>query len=292
MKIGFIGLGYMGSRMAMNILKNQYELIVYNRTKEKAGELVQNGAKLAEGPSDLAKDVDVLFSMLANPEVVEQLALGKEGFLDSLKKGSIWVDCSTVNPSFSVKMANLSKEKEINFLDAPVAGTIMPAEKGELVFLVGGDKTILDQCKPIIECMASKILYFGANGKGTSMKMVINTMLAFGMVGFSEAMSLGKSLEIDTNKLMDVLLSSAVSPPFLSYKKEIITKGDYDKTRFPLKWMRKDLVLATKSAYETGIAMPVTNLVKEMFALASEKGYAEKDFSAVFDLYKRSLNNF
>jgi 3-hydroxyisobutyrate dehydrogenase-like beta-hydroxyacid dehydrogenase len=285
MKIGFIGLGYMGSRMAMNILKNQHELYVYNRTKEKAGELMQNGAKLAESPSDLAKEVDILFSMLANPEVVEKLALGKEGFLDSLKKGSIWVDCSTVNPSFSVKMANLSGEKGIHFLDAPVAGSIIPAEKGELVFLVGGDGDILDQCKPIIECMASKILYLGSNGKGTSMKMVINTMLAFGMVGFSEAMSLGKSLEIESNKLMDVLLSSAVSPPFLSYKKEIITKGEYDKTQFPLKWMLKDLVLVSKSAYEKGIAMPVANLVKEMFALASEKGFAEKDFSAIYDLY-------
>ena len=285
MKIGFIGLGYMGSRMAMNIVKNQYELIVYNRTKEKAREVVQNGAKLAESPSDLAKEVDVLFSMLANPEAVEQLALGKEGFLNSLKKGSIWVDCSTVNPSFSVKMAKLSNEREINFLDAPVAGSIIPAEKGELIFLVGGDEAILDQCKPIIECMALKILYLGSNGKGTSMKMVINTMLAFGMVGFSEAMSLGRSLEIDSNTLMDVLLSSAVCPPFLSYKKEIITKGEYDKTQFPLKWMRKDLVLATKSAYETGIAMPVANLVKEMFALASEKGFAEKDFSAIYDLY-------
>jgi 3-hydroxyisobutyrate dehydrogenase-like beta-hydroxyacid dehydrogenase len=269
----------------MNILKNQHELYVYNRTKEKAGELMQNGAKLAESPSDLAKEVDILFSMLANPEVVEKLALGKEGFLDSLKKGSIWVDCSTVNPSFSVKMANLSGEKGIHFLDAPVAGSIIPAEKGELVFLVGGDGDILDQCKPIIECMASKILYLGSNGKGTSMKMVINTMLAFGMVGFSEAMSLGKSLEIESNKLMDVLLSSAVSPPFLSYKKEIITKGEYDKTQFPLKWMLKDLVLVSKSAYEKGIAMPVANLVKEMFALASEKGFAEKDFSAIYDLY-------
>jgi 3-hydroxyisobutyrate dehydrogenase-like beta-hydroxyacid dehydrogenase len=269
----------------MNILKNQYELIVYNRTKEKAHQLVQNGAKLANSPSNLAREVDILFSMLANPEAVEQLALGKDGFLNSLKKGSIWVDCSTVNPSFSVRMAKLSNEKEINFLDAPVAGSIIPAEKGELVFLVGGDEVILDQCKPIIEHMASKILYLGSNGKGTSMKMVINTLLAFGMVGFSEAMSLGKSLEIDSNKLMDVLLSSAVCPPFLSYKREIITKGEYDKTQFPLKWMRKDLVLATKSAYETKIAMPVANLIKEMFALASEKGYAEKDFSAIYDLY-------
>jgi 3-hydroxyisobutyrate dehydrogenase-like beta-hydroxyacid dehydrogenase len=285
MKIGFIGLGYMGSRMAMNIVKNQYEVIVYNRTKEKARELVHNGIRLADSPSSLAKEVDILFSMLANPEAVEELALGREGFLNSLKKGSIWVDCSTVNPSFSVKMAKLSNEKEINFLDAPVAGSIIPAEKGELIFLVGGDEAILNQCKPIIECMSSKILYLGSNGKGTSMKMVINTMLAFGMVGFSEAMSLGKSLEIDSNKLMDVLLSSAVSPPFLSYKREIITKGEYDKTQFPLKWMRKDLVLVTKSAYETGIAMPVANLIKEMFALASERGYAEKDFSAIYDLY-------
>jgi len=286
MKIGFIGLGYMGSRMAINILKNQYELIVYNRTKEKARELVQNGARLVENPSDLARDVDILFSMLANPEAVEQLALGKEGFLNSLKKGSIWVDCSTVNPSFSVRMAKESNDKGIHFLDAPVAGSIIPAEKGELIFLVGGDEAILDQCRPIIKCMASKILHLGSHGMGTSMKMVINTMLAFGMVGFSESMSLGRSLEIDPNILMDVLLSSAVCPPFLSYKKEIITKGEYDKTQFPLKWMQKDLVLATKSAYETGIAMPVTNLIKEMFALVAEKGFAEKDFSAIYDLYE------
>jgi 3-hydroxyisobutyrate dehydrogenase-like beta-hydroxyacid dehydrogenase len=285
MKVGFIGLGYMGSRMAMNLVKNQYELIAFNRTKEKARDLEKKGVKLAESPSNLAKEVDILFTMLANPKAVNQMALGKEGFLNSLREGAIWIDCSTVNPSFSIKMAKLSYKKGIGFLDAPVAGSIVPAEKGELIFLVGGDESILNQCRPLIECMGSRILYLGPNGKGTSMKMVINTMLAFGMIGFSEAMSLGKSLEIDSNILMEVILSSAVCPPFLSYKKEIITKGEYEKTQFPLKWMHKDLVLATKSAYETGIALPVANLVKEMFALASEKGFAEKDFSAIFDLY-------
>lgn len=121
MKIGFIGLGIMGSRMATNLRKTGRELVVYNRTKEKAGPLLAGGAVWAGSPAEIGKQADVVFTMLSKPEAVAQMALGKDGFLAYLKKDSLWVDCSSVNPSFSRHMAGAAKGKDVRFLDAPVS---------------------------------------------------------------------------------------------------------------------------------------------------------------------------
>jgi 3-hydroxyisobutyrate dehydrogenase/glyoxylate/succinic semialdehyde reductase len=169
-KLGFIGLGIMGSRMAANLQKKSYELIVHNRTKSKAEALLANGATWAETPAELARQVDVLFTMLASPPVVEQVALGRSGFLDQLRQGAIWVDCSTVNPSFSRRMAAEASERGVRFLDAPEAGTKGPAERGELVVLVGGEQADFQACQPFLEAFGRKVINVGGYGMGTSMR--------------------------------------------------------------------------------------------------------------------------
>src|SRR5680860_1538738 len=138
MKIAFIGLGIMGSRMAANILNGGHNLSVHNRTKIKAEFLLKNGAIWADTPEEVAKEANVIITMLENPDVVEDLALGKNGFLPALKEGSLWIDCSTVNPSFSKRMGKEAEKHGIRFLDAPVSGSKEPAAKAALIFLVGG----------------------------------------------------------------------------------------------------------------------------------------------------------
>src|SRR5947207_3408329 len=135
MKIGFIGLGIMGSRMAAKLQKHDYSLVVFNRTREKAESLLGRGATLADSPRKLADQVEVLFTMLAHPDAVEQAALGANGFLSHLKSNTIWIDCSSVNPSFSKKMA--AAARQISFIDAPVTGSAPVAADGKLTFWVG-----------------------------------------------------------------------------------------------------------------------------------------------------------
>ena len=284
MKIGFIGLGIMGSRMAANLLKKGHELVVYNRTKQKAGPLIAAGAAWAPTPADVAKQVTVIITMLAKPDAIAETALiGKYGFLNHLADNSLWIDCSTVNPSFSKLMASEAKQRKVRFLDAPVTGSRGPAEQGQLLFFVGGEKADMEEVRPLLEAMGRAVYHIGGYGMGTSMKMVGNLILAQNMVAFSEAIVLGESLGIPKDLLFNTLLSSPVAAPFLSMKREKLESGNFE-TDFPLQWMHKDTQLVAETAYEAGVAIPATNAVKEIYALAVRKGLGEQDFSAVYKL--------
>ncbi|MEY2558197.1 MAG: 3-hydroxyisobutyrate dehydrogenase [Verrucomicrobiota bacterium] len=282
MKIGFIGLGIMGSRMAANLQKHGHSLVVFNRTRAKARPLLDNGATLAESPADLAEQVDLLFTMLAQPDAIAQAALRENGFLNRLKPGSLWVDCSSVNPSFSKKMALAAAAQRVRFLDAPVTGSAPVAEEGKLVFWVGGDTIDLTVIRPLLLCMGNKIVHAGGQGMGTSMKMVINLLLGIGMASFAEAMALGQGLGLSQKMLFDALLGLPVVPAFLASKREKIEKGNYE-AEFPLRWMQKDMHLASLSAYEAGVAMPIANLTKEVYRFAMRDGHDTEDFSAIYE---------
>lgn len=281
MKIGFIGLGIMGSRMAANLQKAGHSLILFNRTKEKAAELLANGATWAKHPADCARQCDILFTMLSTPQIVRQLAEGDEGFLMELETGKLWVDCSTVNPSFSLEMAAAAQAHGIHFLDAPVAGTKGPAEKGELLFLVGGDKKDVETAQPYFDIMGKKTLHLGEKGKGASMKILINLMLAQSVLAFSEAMSLGNAMQLDTKVLFDVLLATPVVAPVLGALRLKLEAEDRS-ANFPLKWMQKDIHLAASTAFEYSVPMPSLNTAKEVFAMAKQAGLGDEDFSSIY----------
>lgn len=284
--IGFIGLGIMGSGMAGNLLNSGHELVVYNRTKQKAEGLLKNGAKWADSAREAAAQSKILFTMLANPEVVEEVALGKEGFLDSLSEGSLWVDCSTVNPSFSKRMAEEAEKRRIRFLDAPVSGTRGPAEKGELVFLVGGKQEDLNEVRPLLDVMGKQVLYQGEKGKGASIKLVINLMLAQSMVAFAEAVNLGEALGLSKEMVIETLLNLPVTAPSLKGKKDKILHNEFSPD-FPLTLIQKDLQLVSQTAYENNLALPSANIAKEIYALAKQQGLAHLDFSAVFQFLSK-----
>jgi 3-hydroxyisobutyrate dehydrogenase/glyoxylate/succinic semialdehyde reductase len=282
MKLGFIGLGIMGSRMAANLQKHGEALVVFNRTGAKAKPLLDKGASFAESPAKLAEQVDVLFTMLAHPDAVEQAALGANGFLNHLRSNALWVDCSSVNPSFSKKMAAEAARREVHFVDAPVTGSALPAAEAKLVFWVGADRADLETIRPLLLCMGNKIVHAGGHGMGTSMKMVVNLLLGTGMAAFAEAMALGEGLGISRKMLFDSLLGTPAVAPFLASKREKIESRNYE-AEFPLRWMQKDMHLATVSAYEAGVAMPLTNVTKEVYRLAMRDGHDTEDFSAIYE---------
>ncbi len=282
MKIGFIGLGIMGGRMAANLQKHGYALVVFNRTRAKAESLLGPCGTFSDSPAKLAGQVDVLFTMLAHPDAVEQAAFGADGFLNHLQPNTLWVDCSSVNPSFSKKMTAEAARREVRFVDAPVTGSAPAAAEAKLIFWVGADPADLERIRPLLLCMGNKIVHTGGHSTGTSMKMVINLLLGTGMAAFAEAMALGEGLGLSSKMLFDSLLGTPAVAPFLAAKRDKIDNRNYE-AEFPLRWMQKDMHLATVSAYETGVALPLTNVAKEIYRLAMRDGHATEDFSAIYE---------
>lgn len=289
MKIGFLGLGIMGSRMAANLVKGGHTLVVWNRSAEKSTPLAALGAKVAATPAETARGNEVVITMLGDPRAVESVALGEQGFLAAMPPGALWMDSSTVNPAFTRQMAAEAARCQVRFIDAPVAGSKLPAENGQLLFMVGGEAADVEKVRPLTEKMGRGVIHVGAVGMGSALKLVNNMLVAAGVLAFSESLLLGESLGITRDRLFEVFsgpASGAVAPLSLS-KRPKIESGNYDAD-FPLQWMQKDLELASYTAYENGLALPLANAAKAVFMLAARYGYGEEDMSAVYAFLKHS----
>ena len=286
MKTAFIGLGIMGSRMAKNLLKNDVALTVFNRSDHPMRELEKSGALAAGSYREAVQGADIVFTMLSSPEVVEQVALSETGFLSEMKENGLWVDCSTVNPSFSLRESNAAQKHHIRFIDAPVAGSKPHAENGELVFFAGGRKDDLAEVEPLLKFMGNKVIHVGETGKGASLKMLVNALLAQSMLVFSETVLLGEKLGLSKDFLLDTLPNLVVSAPFTKAKAEMIRADNYE-VQFPLEWMHKDLHLVALTAYENNQPLCLANLAKEIYANAKQSGLGREDFSAIY----KSLSN-
>jgi 3-hydroxyisobutyrate dehydrogenase/glyoxylate/succinic semialdehyde reductase len=268
--------------MAANLQKHGYPLVVFNRTRAKAEPLLGPCGRFADSPAKLAEQVDVVFTMLPEPEAVEQTALGTNGFLDHLRLNAVWIDCSSVNPSFSKKMAAEAARRWVRFVDAPVTGSTVPAAEAKLIFWVGAEAADLETIRSLLLRMGNRIVHVGGHGMGTSMKMVMNLIMGNAMAAFAEGMALGEGLGISRKVLFDSLLGTPAVAPFLALKRQKIESGNY-QAEFPLRWQQKDLHLASVSAFESGVAMPVTNAAKELYRLAMMDGHAVEDFSAIYE---------
>ncbi len=279
-KVAFIGLGIMGSRMAGNLLSNGVDLSVYNRSANKAEELGKAGARAAHSAAECVDGADIVFTMLSTPEVVIATAFGSNGFIKNLKQDTLWVDSSTVDPSSAREIGTEAKKNNIRFVEAPVAGTKQPAEKGELVFFAGGEQVDVEEASPYFDIMGKKTAHLGEVGKGASMKMLINLMLAQSMLAFSEAVSLGKSMGLDQSLVHNVLLNTPVVAPFLQVIQGKLESKEVS-ANFPLKWMTKDLNLVAKVAGEHQMAIPSANLTRDIFESAI-KAHGDDDFSTIY----------
>ncbi|MEM6768962.1 MAG: NAD(P)-dependent oxidoreductase [Bacteroidota bacterium] len=281
MKVTFIGLGIMGSRMAANLLKQGTELTVWNRTLAAANIPELQGATVADSIQGAVAGAEVVFSMLSTPEAVATCFFGKTGALAKMDQGAMWVDCSTVNPAFSRRAAQEANTAKVRFIDAPVAGSKPQAEAAQLAFFLGADSATFAPIRHCLEAMGTKIIPFGTAGQGSAFKMVVNMMLAQSMVVFSEAVLLGERLGIDREFLLNTIPKLPVIAPFTAFKADAIRHDDY-AVNFPLELLLKDLHLATTSAYAVGQPLPLANLTKELYAAANRAGLGREDFAAVF----------
>jgi 3-hydroxyisobutyrate dehydrogenase/glyoxylate/succinic semialdehyde reductase len=280
-KVGFIGLGIMGSRMAANLKARGYQLVVFNRTRDKAEALLRAGATWGKTPAGVAGESEILVTMLANPEAVEAAALGPEGFLRALRPGSIWVNSSTLNPSFARRMADEARANGVRYLDAPVSGSKDAAAGAQLLFMVGGDAADLEVCRPLLSSMGKRIVHVGGQGLGSALKMVNNLLGAVAMASFAEGAALGEALGVPRQTIFDTLLGGPMVAPVVAAKRAKI-EGDNYETDFSMRWMQKDLHLASISGYEAGVPLPVVNVTKELYRLAMREGYADQDYGAIY----------
>ena len=281
MHIGFLGLGIMGSRMAAHLQAAGYTLTISNRTPEKGQDLLAAGALWANTPAEVGLSADVVITMLAHPEAVTTVALGNDGFLRRLAPGTLWIDCSSVHPLFSRQMAEAAATHSVRFIDAPVTGSKQQASQGELIFLTGGSAEDITKSRPLFEVMGRKIIHVGTHGQGAALKMVINLQLATAMASFAEGVMLGQVLGIGPDLLLEVLLGGPVTAPFLAGKREKFISGEYD-AEFPLRWMSKDVRLATMSAKHVGVTPQLAAPVVALYESALAAGYGDADFSSLY----------
>ena len=281
--IGFIGLGIMGQPMALNLAKAGHKLAVYNRTPGKTAALEAAGAHVATSPADAARDASVVMIIVSDSAAVENVVTGKDGILDTLRSGTIVIDSSTISPAVSRKMACLAAGKGASWLDAAVTGSKHGAEKGELTFMAGGDRTTFDRALPILQVLGRKHIYCGQHGLGLSAKLAQNTIQATMLEVFCEGFVLAVKAGVRPETMLEIIQSSLARAGLTDFKAPFIFKGDFTPY-FPLKLMHKDLELAAEAAYAQGVPMPVLGAVKEVYMEAKAQGKGEMDYAAVVTL--------
>jgi 3-hydroxyisobutyrate dehydrogenase-like beta-hydroxyacid dehydrogenase len=284
--VGLIGLGLMGRPMGMNILQAGYALTVWNRTASRADELVAAGAKLARSPEQAAAASDFLITMVSDPPALEEVLWGATGAIQALKRGSIYMDSSTVSPVLARKVAAACIERGVRFLDAPVTGGDWGARKGELVFMIGGDAQTLKEAEPIIGVMGKKWFHLGPNGAGQTIKLAMNAILALEVGALAEAIALVTGAGLQAEKLVEVMQSSMARSGVLDVKAPNLLKGEYAPS-FPLRLMHKDLSLALDLANQLGVPLPATAAVRETYSAVKGASQEDLDYSAVMKFWKR-----
>ncbi len=289
--IGLIGLGLIGKPMGRNLLKAGFPLVVWNRTREKADELVQQGATLAASPKEAAEAADVLITIVSDPAALEQVLWGEKGSssgaLEGLRRGSVLIDSSTVSPSLAQRVAAACAERGVDFLDAPLTGGTWGAEKGELVFMVGGKREVLDRVEPVLSAVGKKFLLMGGHGAGQTVKIATNAILALEVQALAEAITLVTSAGVQAERLMEVMQLSMGRAPVLDVKAPLILKGEFAPS-FPLRLMLKDLGLAVDLAKEKNVSLPATKAAQETYSAVKAATQEDVDYAAVAKFWRKN----
>ena len=278
-KLGFIGIGSMGRPIARRLLQAGYNLTAYNRDRSKAEALVGYGAVVANSIAELASNTDVILSCLANDDAVRNVYAGPEGVFANARPGSVVIEMSTVNPETSRELYKLGAACAVSVLDVPISGSTPAAEQGTLTLFGGGDEKIFHNAEPIFRAIARQYFYLGSSGSGTTMKLVVNTLLGVGMQAIAEAIVLGQKAGLDRDRLFDVLSHTAVIAPAHIGKLARAASNDYS-AQFALRLMNKDFRLILETAAEMRVPMPVTAAAFQINT-AEAANSIEEDFSAV-----------
>jgi len=281
-KIGFIGLGAMGSKIAQRLITaGGFNLTVFNRTPEKANELVVLGAVLAASPKVLAENSDVIMISVSDDVAVRAVVLGEAGAFVGACQGAVFIDCSTISVAATREFAAQAEKMGFAWLDAPVLGSPQMAIDGEMPFVVGGSEQVLEANKEILEVVGKKIVYMGGVGLGQAAKLVHNLVCGISLVAFSEALVLGEKLGLARKQTLEVLANGAVGSRLLTMKTPKFEEDLFEPTAAPLVNMRKDLTLATEAARMLNLTLPETSIARQLYDKAVEQGLSRQDTSSI-----------
>jgi 3-hydroxyisobutyrate dehydrogenase-like beta-hydroxyacid dehydrogenase len=278
-RLGFIGLGHLGAPIARRLLAAGFPMVVYNRDRAKAEPLADLGAAVAQHPAELAREVDVVLSCLADWPAVEAVYLGKGEVLRSARPGTRIVELSTISPETSRRLHKSARQFDLAALDVPISGSTPAAEAGALTLFGGGERPVFESAGPIFSAIAKQWFYMGPAGSGVAMKLVVNALLGVGMQAVAEAVVLGEGLDLPRDLLFEVLAKTAVVAP--AHVGKLAAAKEYDYApQFPVRLMQKDFGLILAAAAERHFTMPATEAAAVINSAEASSG-REEDFSAV-----------
>jgi 3-hydroxyisobutyrate dehydrogenase/2-hydroxy-3-oxopropionate reductase len=283
MDVGFIGLGAMGTPMAHNLCDAGLLIAVYNRTSSKTEPFADRGVSVASTPAALAEQVDVVFVMVTADDALRDVLDGPDGVLDGLGPESIVVNTSTVSIEGTRAAASSVRAVDGRFVDAPVSGTVGPAEEGTLTVLAGAQSTLLDEVRPVLDAIGDPIVQCGEVGAGTKTKLFTNLLLGNLMQAYSEALVFGRKHGLSLDHMQDVLESSPVGAPLFEYKAPLLDDRDFEK-RFPVDLLLKDLGLVAEAAEQQGVYLPQTSATREAASGVRALGHGDEDMTALIKL--------
>lgn len=279
-KIGWIGTGVMGLPMCNHFIDNGYKCYVYNRTYEKAIPLISRGATWVDSPCNLTQNVDIIFTMVGFPEDVEQIYFGNNGIFKGLKSGMIIIDMTTSSPELAKKIYIKAKELNAHALDAPVSGGDIGAKNATLSIMVGGDKEVFENVKPLLELLGKNIVYHGEAGKGQYAKLANQILIANNMIGVCECLVFAEKAGLDLNLLVKSLSAGAASSWSLVNLAPKMINNDF-KPGFYIEHFIKDLELATKTCEQFGILLSGLSLAKSLYKELKNMGFEKQGTQAL-----------
>ena len=282
-KLGFVGLGVMGSEMVRRLMSKGHTVTGYNRTKSKAEGLIEKGMKWGDSARAVAASADVVFSMVADSAALEAVVEGPEGILAGLTPGKFYVDISTVSPEYSRVVAAKVRAKGCDMVDAPVSGSVITLQEGKLSVMVGGSKETFEKLKPILLDIGPKVTHVGDNGLALVMKIATNLSLAVQMLAFSEGVLLAEKSGISREVAVDVLVNSAIASPMIKYRGPFVLKLP-EEAWFNVNMMQKDMLLALEMGRKHDVPLPSTAVTNEFLTAARGMGLVKEDFAVVYDV--------
>ena len=281
-QIAILGLGTMGMGMAKNLLKAGFTVAAYNRTSAKAAPLGALGARIASTPADAARDADVVISILSDDDVSRKTWTGEHGALNGAKPGAVLVESSTVTPVWIAEFALLAAERNLHLVDAPVTGSRLQAEGGQLIFLVGADAGILERIRPVLAAMSKEIVLLGPIGSGARMKLINNFLAGVQVASVAEAISWVERSGLDREQALKILCNGAPGSPLINTISARMVAANYE-VNFLLSLMRKDLHYAGADAATLGVELRLAKTAEGRFVEAADAGHGDKDMSAVIE---------
>jgi len=285
-KIGIIGLGMLGNAVALHLIDSGFEVTVYNRTKEKALQLEEKGAKISASPKEIAENSELVIIIVKDANAVKQISFEKNGIIEGNHKKLIVADMSTIDPLESKKISKKFLEYKINKLDVPVMGGPNVAITGELVMMASGNKESFDYCKDILDTIASKVFFLGDSGVAHSIKLAMNLQITMLALALSEGIMLVKKSNVDPKIFLEILNSTYFKTGMSEKKAYKMIEGKYDTT-FTLANLKKDITTMTNTAKTLGIKLPMINKAEEMYENAIKEGFGNTDYTGIIEYLKK-----